>query len=185
MNTIITSREAILKASQKLALETGLQSINIRGVAASCNVSIGSVYNYFPSKADLMTATIEKVWKDIFHKANQHRPPEGFVECVVWLYNSIQNGLTEHPTFFALHSRSFAAEDKEKGRIAMDYYFTHMKKGLLQALSNDPKVRPDAFTQSFTQADFVDFIFISVINMSTSQSKNCYTLTEIIKRSIF
>ena len=69
MNTFITSREAILAASRKIATEQGLQAINIRAVAQNCGVAVGSVYYYFPSKADLVAATVEDVWKSIFHMA--------------------------------------------------------------------------------------------------------------------
>ena len=61
MNKTVTSREAILAASQKLVMEKGLQAVNMRTVASVCGVAVGSVYNYFPSKAELLTATVENV----------------------------------------------------------------------------------------------------------------------------
>lgn len=184
MNTIITSKEAILEASRKLAFETGLQSISIRSVATSCGISVGSVYNYFPSKADLIAATVEGVWETIFHNEAQNQQPEGFIECVIWLYDRIQKGSSEYPTFFTLHSMSFAVDDKEKGREMMAHYFIHMKAGLLQALSNDKCVREGAFTDGFTQTDFIDFIFYNVLNLSMKKEKNCNMLIEVIRRTI-
>ena len=74
MNKTVTSREAILAASQKLVMEKGLQAVNMRTVASVCGVAVGSVYNYFPSKAELLTATVENVWREIFHM------PEGSVQ---------------------------------------------------------------------------------------------------------
>ena len=63
LNKTVTSREAILAASQKLVMEKGLQAVNMRTVASVCGVAVGSVYNYFPSKAELLTATVENVWR--------------------------------------------------------------------------------------------------------------------------
>lgn len=57
MNKIVTSKENILKASREIASKDGLQSINMRNVAKHCGVAVGSIYNYFPSKADLIIAT--------------------------------------------------------------------------------------------------------------------------------
>ena len=54
MNTIITSKEDILKTSRELIREQGWSAVNIRSVAAACGVSVGSIYNYFDSKADLV-----------------------------------------------------------------------------------------------------------------------------------
>lgn len=50
LNKTVTSREAILAASQKLVMEKGLQAVNMRTVASVCGVAVGSVYNYFPQR---------------------------------------------------------------------------------------------------------------------------------------
>ena len=50
LNKTVTSREAILAASQKLVMEKGLQAVNMRTVASVCGVAVGSVYNYFSLK---------------------------------------------------------------------------------------------------------------------------------------
>ena len=68
MNTIVTSREEILKASRELIRQEGWSAISIRSVAAACGVSVGSIYNYFDSKTELVSATVESVWEEIFHR---------------------------------------------------------------------------------------------------------------------
>ena len=45
MNTVVTSREDILKASRELIQRQGWQGLSIRAVAAACGVSVGSIYN--------------------------------------------------------------------------------------------------------------------------------------------
>ena len=67
MNRVVTSKEEILQASRELLKEQGWTAINIRAVAAACHVSVGSIYNYFGSKADLVSNTVESVWHEIFH----------------------------------------------------------------------------------------------------------------------
>ena len=58
MNTVITSREAILEMSRQLIRQQGWSGVSIRALAAACGVSVGSIYNYFYSKAALMAATV-------------------------------------------------------------------------------------------------------------------------------
>ena len=43
MNTVVTSKEEILKASRSLIQREGWDAINIRSVAAACGVSVGSI----------------------------------------------------------------------------------------------------------------------------------------------
>ena len=72
MNKVVTSKDEILHRSQELIRERGLSAISIRSVAAACGVSVGSVYNYFDSKAELVSAAVESVWREIFN-----RPEDG------------------------------------------------------------------------------------------------------------
>ena len=44
MNTIVTSKEEILKTSRALIQEQGWSAVSIRSVAAACGVSVGSIY---------------------------------------------------------------------------------------------------------------------------------------------
>ena len=66
MNKTVTSEEEVLKASRKIISEKGLSFLSMRAVAAECGISVGSVYNYFPSKTELIRLTVESVWKEIF-----------------------------------------------------------------------------------------------------------------------
>lgn len=54
MNTVVTSKEQILQTSRELIRQQGWSTVSIRSVAAACGVSVGSIYNYFDSKAELV-----------------------------------------------------------------------------------------------------------------------------------
>jgi AcrR family transcriptional regulator len=185
MNTVVTSKEAILKASKEIATAKGLQALNMRDVAKHCNVAVGSVYNYFPSKADLAAETVEDIWKDIFHKLSNTHNENNFIERVTWLFETVNSGVKEYPAFFTIHSVNFANEDKAKGRKVMNEYFTHMKKGLLQSLQNDNNVKRNTFNETFTQEHFIDFVFSNIITLLINNQQSCYVLNEIIKRTIY
>ena len=59
LNIAITSKEAILERSRERMKKDGWMAVNIRGLAEDCGVSVGTIYNYFDSKSDLLAATIE------------------------------------------------------------------------------------------------------------------------------
>ena len=73
MNTVVTSRQALLAASRTVARRQGLGGLSIRAVAAEARVSVGSVYNYFSGKTELLAATVEEIWMQILSA------PEGFI----------------------------------------------------------------------------------------------------------
>lgn len=185
MNTIVTSKEEILKTSRELIQREGWSAVNIRSVAAACGVSVGSIYNYFDSKAALMSATVESVWCEIFH-----RPEDGSVfqdtqACITWLYERMGYGCKQYPGFFTLHSLGFLGEDKSDGRQKMQQTWQHILDGLCSVLQRDTKVRPDAFTQQFTVEKFADLLFSLMLSALLRQDYDPSAVLEIVRRTLY
>ncbi|MFA6663529.1 MAG: TetR/AcrR family transcriptional regulator [Lachnospiraceae bacterium] len=185
INTIVTSREAILKGCRDMVSETGLSTVNMRSVAKRCGVALGSLYNYFPSKDALILATIESVWEDIFHMETSCKTALPFVEYVNWIFESVRRGAGEYPNFFTAHSLSFASGEKDKARNTMEHYFSHMKLGMMEALHSDPAVRKDAFSGSFSESDFLDFVLMNLLTRLMQKKSDCALLLELIRRAIY
>lgn len=185
MNKTITSKEAILNVGKEIVLEFGLQGLNIRDVARRCGVSVGSIYNYFPTKSDLTIATIESVWKDIMHDYKSCLTQQSFTGNIQSLFNNIQKGFGGNTSFFIAHSMSVATLDKQKGRESMNNCFAHMKNGLLAMLNADSGIKEDTFSPTFTKEDFIDFVFSNLITLLMKQSKSCDFLLEVIRRIIY
>ena len=100
-----------------------------------CSVSVGAIYNYFPSKSELLCSTIESIWKDIFHMSSEQFSFTNFIECLTWLFESIQEGSQEYPEFLSKHAMSLAAEDKVVGQNDEKIFF-HLKQNLLIVLKD-------------------------------------------------
>jgi AcrR family transcriptional regulator len=52
-------RDAILEAARLMAAEGGMGAVQIGPVAARAGIAAGTVYRYFPAKADLVAALVE------------------------------------------------------------------------------------------------------------------------------
>ena len=59
MNKVVTSKDELLEAAEQITYEEGMTHLSIRSLAKKLDISVGVVYNYFPSKADLVLAIIE------------------------------------------------------------------------------------------------------------------------------
>ncbi|MGN0506102.1 MAG: TetR/AcrR family transcriptional regulator [Lachnospiraceae bacterium] len=182
MNHVITSKEAILKASRNLVKEQGPEALNIRMVASVCGVSVGSVYNYFTSKSELVTATLNSIWYDIFHTAE---PEDSFSDCVARIYQNMEQGAESYPGFFTLHSMSFLGDEKEKGKEQMNHAWSHIKESLSRVLSQDKEVRPDAFDSSFPAERFIELVFSLILASMLQQNYDSSATLEVIRRSIY
>lgn len=56
-------RETLLTEARRMLLTDGGRALTIRSVAAACHVAVGTVYNYFRSKDELMAFVILEDWQ--------------------------------------------------------------------------------------------------------------------------
>lgn len=185
MNTVVTSKEDILKASRTLIQKEGWSAINIRSVASACGVSVGSIYNYFDSKAALMGAVVESVWCEIFHRPEDGAVFQDTLACITWLYGRMEYGCKQYPGFFSLHSLGFLGEDKSDGRQKMQQTWQHILEGLCSVLRRDANVRPDAFTREFTAEKFADLLFSLMLSALMRQDYDPGAVLEIVRRTLY
>ena len=185
VNTIVTSREQILKASRGLIREKGWSAINIRSVAGACGVSVGSIYNYFSSKEELVEAAVESVWKDIFHPPQDPAVLTSIEACVVWLWERMAYGSREYPGFFTLHAVSFLGMEKSGGRQRMEQTWRHILGSLQRVLERDPRIRPGAFDPEFTAEKFADILFSLILSALLRGDCDPAPVLEIIRRTLY
>lgn len=185
MNTVVTSKEEILKTSRLLIQREGWAAVNIRSVAAACGVSVGSIYNYFDSKAALIGATVESVWCEIFHRPEDPAAFQDIQACIAWLYGRMEYGCQQYPGFFTLHSLGFLGGDKSDGKRKMQQTWRHILDGLRTVLQRDANIRPDAFTESFTAEKCADLLFSLMLSALLRQDYDPAAVLEIVRRTLY
>lgn len=58
-------RETILLEGKKLLLNKNYKDLNIREIAKNCNIGIGTFYNYFSNKEELVSEIFRMDWKKV------------------------------------------------------------------------------------------------------------------------
>lgn len=61
-------RERLLEEAKCQVMEKGYSSMTIRSVAKACGVSVGTVYNYFPSKDMLVAGFMLEDWQQCMER---------------------------------------------------------------------------------------------------------------------
>lgn len=185
MNHSVTSKEAILRNCRQLVSEQGLSSLNMRLVAKSCKVALGSLYYYFPSKNDLLIATIESVWEDIFYLKDTSVSHSCFTEYIDQIFNNIQSGIQKYPNFFTIYSMSISSKAQTKAQNSMEHYLTQIKQSMSASLHADEQIKATAFSNKFTKDDFIDFVLSNIIDLLIRKKDSCNVLLEVIRRTIY
>ncbi len=69
-------RRRILRASARLAARGGFEAVQMREVAESSEVALGTLYRYFPSKVHLLVAVMQDQLERL-HATLRKQPPDG------------------------------------------------------------------------------------------------------------
>lgn len=186
MNKVVTSKEHILEAAKEIAYSQGLSEISIRGVAGVCGVSVGSIYNYFPTKADLVMEVVGDFWKSVFHKdLGENVRNESFVEFFGQIYGEFYEYLKEFQENFLQQIASFSAADKQKGRAIEAQYMRHIQKGMGKVLSADPNIDQKIWTREFSQENFIAFVFGNMMMMLRNNQRDCGFFQQVLAKLLY
>ena len=125
MNKHSTTETDILNISKKYISKNGLSSFNVRTITKECGISIGTLYNYFPSKSDLIIAAVESVWKEIFEPFTHFHTADCFPETVKCMYETMEFQISRiffHPFF------KFCLRRKERRHPNDECLFLQVKR---------------------------------------------------------
>ena len=165
MNKNATSREEILRVGKGLLLEGGPDAVSMRAVAHESHIALGTLYNYYADKDELVLATVESIWRDIFHADPADSAGLSFPQYVETLFSRIQRGAAQYPGFLTAHSFAIASGKRGEARSIMERTFRHMQDAMMHMLRSDPSVDPSVFTPSFPQEAFLGMVLDQLLLM--------------------
>ena len=171
---------------RRIAAEKGLKALSMRAVAGECGIALGTLYNYFSNKEELLIAAIASVWEDIFRLADKDEttPPLTFPEYVEKLFTNVSERFREYPDFFTAHSAAVASSGKGKAKNEMENCTEKIKTALLSVLHKDNSVNHKAFCDGLSEKGFVELVLDSII-LLLMQQKSCDTLIAVIRKVIY
>ncbi|MDO4772469.1 MAG: TetR/AcrR family transcriptional regulator [Bacillota bacterium] len=183
MNKVTISKNEIIQSAKTMAMRIPIQEISIREIAKQCGMSVGSVYNCFPSKNELLIETVTAIWDEIVDDELFQSEPHGFLQTVESLFHSVKAGEQKYPSFLNRHG--LVVSNKEKGKELMLGYLETIKEGLLKSLRLDRDVKADFFATACSESEFVDFVFLSLVNSVVQKQPTCKVLLAMIQASIY
>lgn len=69
MSRIIENpKELILAKAKEILYKSGYQELSMRNVSKCCNIALGTIYNYYPTKKELVIEMMTDYWCDYIRK---------------------------------------------------------------------------------------------------------------------
>ena len=176
MNISVTSREQLLAAAKEIAARDGIAAVNIRAVAARCGVSVGSIYNYFATKAELVVAVIEDFWLAAAEDMRMAGDRSDFLSCFEAVFRRLQDYLSDFEENWLEQIALLGARERQMGRRREGDYFGSLRAMFTRALKQDGSIPPAVWSPGFTPEQMAEFALENLIAILKSGEECDYFL---------
>ena len=185
--SVITSEE-ILEQAYQLACEQGLQSLNIRSIAAACDVSVGTVYNSYASKTELINDVVGMFWQRAFSetmKTLASHEGNDFISFCEALSQSLKSALKEFRKDFLSDLSALSESDRLSAQKREQQSFIHARAGIKQVLLGDPRIKQDQLTGALTPDALAALIWETLIDSARDDMDYDKTLFELLRAALY
>lgn len=161
MNHRVTSKEQILDRAMEIAVEEGIDAVNIRRLAASCQIAIGSVYNYFEDKNAIISEVAERFWAGIL--ADQEKVYRSGMEFTTFLeqyYRYLYGRLVRYDKSWLA---GMSARSPERAAIRL----------LQEAIRNDHRVDRSIWNMELNEDSFCEYVMTNIMALLRAGENNC------------
>ncbi|MEA4900920.1 TetR/AcrR family transcriptional regulator [Desulfitobacterium sp.] len=111
-------KETIILESRNLLSQKGYNDFNVREIAKKCNIALGTFYNYFPTKDEVVMEIVREDWWEISNLVDQlMTTDEPFKEKIRKIYLSLRQFISSYILIFI----EMAAIKKPSNRISCDH----------------------------------------------------------------
>ncbi len=179
-------REIILKGAKEIALENGIAAINIRAVASRCKISVGTVYNSFSTKSELVLAVVEDFWREAFNDFHTCLIGEkNIFEKIELLYNNIFVYLDKFQENWIDQLSLLSSSEKSLGRKKEHEFFKKVSEGIVNLLDSEDNISDETWTDNLTKEKVAKFIFSNMLVMLKAKEEDITFFIEALKRIIY
>lgn len=185
--SVITSEE-ILEQAYQLACEQGLRSLSIRSIAAACDVSVGTVYNSYASKTELINDVVGMFWQRAFAetmKTLAAHEGNDFIAFCEALSQSLKNALKEFRKEFLSDLSALSEGDRLSAQKREQQSFIHARAGIERALLSDPKIKQDRLTGAMAPEVLAALVWETLIDSARDDMDYDKTLFELLKTTLY
>lgn len=185
-NKPIINKQQILDTAFDIASTSGLSGLSIRDVARACNVAVGTVYNSYPTKNDLVNDVVGRFWNE----ALADRMPlaasgEDFISFCQELARQLAEALTKFRDDWLTEIAALDAQGLASARKREEACFDHIRRGLAFALDHDPKIATDRLHGALAPEPLCAFVWDSMLSSIKRGDIACETLFALLRSTVY
>lgn len=174
-------RALILGEARKILYNEGYPSVSIRRVAQECNVSIGTIYNYFSTKKELILEMMTSYWQEFLDKAAVITKSQAdFYEKLRYIFQEVFSFVSRFKSVW-LSKAFYESPDYVEGGIQREHIYVGRLTAMIEELLREKA--PDKGQAEFEAEKMASFIVINFMSMVQSRNYD-YDFFEDVLRKI-
>lgn len=165
MSRIIDNpRQLILNRAKEILYNEGYAKLTMRNVSKSCNIALGTIYNYYPTKKDLIIEMMTEYWSEYINRAQDIVNYDyAFYDKLRLIFNDLGSFIKTFKEIW-LKPELYDNPDYISDGTEKEYVFIEKLVNLVEAiLVKSDKVKRSL--DSYQTAKFIVMNFITIIQM--------------------
>ena len=159
MPKILTNvKEDICRTTRRMLDEEGYESLNIRAIAGKCGIGMGTIYNYYHAKEEIVAEIVMGDWNLILRRMDQSvRAPGEPLAKLSAVFGLLQEFIVGfHGTWMQMSLASEQAPDRESIRCRRNDYRHQLAERVAAAVGTGSVV-PDPFCMDLVARLFLSY----------------------------
>lgn len=174
-------RETIVQEAKSIIVSKGYSKLNMREVAKSSRIAVGTIYNYFPTKNDLLSELMYRYWMEFIAAIQQLQQVHGDIFVVLrQIYNLLASFLdTFKETWLKVNEndKGLAKDHHKQKKEIMDLFIETIEQ-CIHRLNID---KNSSKKQAVTNKELAIFVVQNFILIAQMRQIEYDTFEKILK----
>ena len=177
--------EKLVSQAYAIASRDGISALSVRKVATACGIAVGSVYGYFPTKADLTAAVLTRFFEEnLSDELCAVRPGERFTSYVRRFREALCAARFDMSVDWFAEMRRLPSAEQEALEAVRAPMLAHIERGLGRVLDADEAVVRSRLVGPMSAEALCRYVLRSIF-ASLMDGGECETLFALLDASLY
>ena len=142
---------------------------------------MGTVYNYFESKQEVLLALTEAYWQNALEEMRIRVTAARFSDQIAQIILFLRTKMNDCAQVLmrSLH------DDAATGRVRMEALRHALKQALVERLNNDEAIREDVWNERLTKEQFANFVLQNLVLLMQQMDESENVFLQVIERILY
>ena len=177
--------EKLVSQAYAIASCDGISALSVRKVATACGIAVGSVYGYFPTKADLTAAVLTRFFdENLSDELCAVHLGERFTSYVRRFREALCTARADMSIDWFAEMRRLPSSEQEALEAVRAPMLAHIERGLIRVLDADEAVVRSRLVGPLSAERLCRYVLRAVF-ASLMEGNECETLFALLDAALY